>query len=356
MMELVAGPALYTATVVFVGLWILLVGHEAGHVVAARMGGIPVRFIQLGSGPGATFHVGATPVRLGMMPSSGLVVGDPRHATLTDWSWFTAGGPVASVVVGLTFWSVLFVAGPPMPAAWALLLLGLASFAVAFASTEGKIDGVAVQADLNKVRRMRELRTLPGDALEAAFGPTPPGVASIDALRRAASERDENAAIGLAAAHLLQRLGDGFGPEIGDALLRLAEVLPPEAADAVRNAVVYQAATECWPDRGGLLPVAERLRERHPDSVAFVDTCASLLTSLGRGAEALPLLAASADAVGAFPEWMPGRTEQVGVWHSFMAVALDAAGGPPAEVDRHLAAAEACGVAPEVSRSLVTGR
>lgn len=93
---------------------VITTGHELGHLIAARLFGVPVKLIAIGAGPALWQRVGKTlqfEVRLLPLGMSVGVLGrrnddgTPRRP-LTNDMWVAGGGPLASIAVSI----ILFVA------------------------------------------------------------------------------------------------------------------------------------------------------------------------------------------------------------------------------------------------------
>lgn len=93
---------------------IITTGHEVGHLIAAKLAGIPVKLIAVGAGPALWKHVGDTlRVELRLLPlgmSVGILGrrdsdGITRRPMAHDM-WVAAGGPLASIALAM----ILFVA------------------------------------------------------------------------------------------------------------------------------------------------------------------------------------------------------------------------------------------------------
>ncbi len=330
--------------IITVGIWLITAIHETSHAVSAGVHGIPVRILRVGSGPGVVFNLGATRIELRPFPTSGVMIGDAGFGNLAGWRRVYAAGPVASLCTGaflvvaafgLDSRPLLQLACLPLIAI--CLLLGVANQEVSISTPYGK---QSASTDWRVVKRLNRLgATLSASALTALFGDEPTTGEGVGALKEDLQLLDEADTV-YVISRLLMRLLVGFDRVTGDEVLELAESLPPELADHLRNMVVYEAAVNCWSDRAeNLLSIAQELQERNPGSVAFADTYGAMLTSVGRGIEGLPWLLDSSVEVARMQRWTPGMSRQIGLWHMFVAVAKHANGDSEEEVAFHVGAA-----------------
>lgn len=101
------GPARLAVLAMFASLPPLLVVHELGHALAARLVGWRVHEIVLGFGREvAAFSIGATRVRVKALPVEGYVRPGPRGADRARWksAWVYFWGPGAELLVLGALW------------------------------------------------------------------------------------------------------------------------------------------------------------------------------------------------------------------------------------------------------------
>ncbi|HEY4246710.1 MAG TPA: site-2 protease family protein [Lacunisphaera sp.] len=91
----------------YVSFWILILVHELGHYTAAKLVGIRVRKLVVGSGLRTQLEIGGLHVSLCHLPTHGFVLSDlcPRSFSFFRQSCFLAGGlTVQGVFLGLIYW------------------------------------------------------------------------------------------------------------------------------------------------------------------------------------------------------------------------------------------------------------
>lgn len=121
-----------------VALMVITTGHELGHLIAAKMFGVPVKLIAVGAGPALWQRLGNTlrfEIRLLPLGMSVGVLGrrnndgSPRRP-IEDDMWVAAGGPLASVALSLILFVAALGAGAvPTVQSW-LLMTGALSILV----------------------------------------------------------------------------------------------------------------------------------------------------------------------------------------------------------------------------------
>jgi hypothetical protein len=288
--------------------WLSVAAHECGHIIGARLGGLTVRFVMIGSGPSRRFCVGETKVMLGLWPMTGFVLpAYPRYSCMKRSAMLMlVGGPLTTMVllVGLLTWR-------PGPVGWIGVVAQVTLLINTLALMEGHVSGLEGQTPTDGLSIFR-LLTLP-DAVAAHHQQW---LAVLD-------RPDASPAEKLAAATALAN-----DPDLHLSLL-------PNMQGMVAYFVAVLGITERYDE-------ADRLSTEvvaQDPSDANLDTRGCVLTMLGAGLEAVPMLERGLIGI----EELGLGDEELGWCHSFLAKAhLDA--GAEDEARTHAVIAAELGV------------